>query len=145
MLPDNTASRPKTKGTTCCQTTQHHVPKHNNSHFDFTMYSCISALITTCKQYCFIMLWKCVTFTYKCLIVYQQRRQYIPCFSNEVKLNYPKKSSLNAEQQSLFLQLMIKYAKKCPFPTPVDEKELQQYKVCVFYICVCVCVYIYME
>ena len=86
-----------------------------------------------------------MTFTYKCLIVYQQRRQYIPCFSNEVKLNYPKKSSLNAEQQSLFLQLMIKYAKKCPFPTPVDEKELQQYKVCVFYICVCVCVYIYME
>jgi hypothetical protein len=58
-----------------------------------------------------------------------------------VKLNYPKKSSLNAEQQSLFLQLMIKYAKKCPFPTPVDEKELQQYKVCVFQIYI----YIYME
>jgi len=51
-----------------------------------------------------------------------------------VKLNYPKKSSLNAEQQSLFLQLMIKYAKKCPFPTPVDEKALKQYKVCVFQI-----------
>ena len=84
-----------------------------------------------------------MTFTYKCLIVYQQRRQYIPCFSDEVKLNYPKKSSLNAEQQSLFLQLMIKYAKKYPFPTPVDEKELQQYKVCVFhvYIYICMCTY----
>ena len=87
------------------------------------------------------MLCKCVTFTYRCLIVYQQRRQYIPCFSDEVKLNYPKQSSLNAEQQSLFLQLMIKYAKKCPFPTPLDEKELQQYKVCVFHIYICIYTY----
>ena len=169
LLPDNIASHPKMLGTTCCQTAQHHVPKHReplaarqhsitsqntttqqyiqktwipSSHFDFTVYSCISALITTCKQYCVIMLWKCVTFTYKCFF-YQQRRQYIPCFSDEVKLNYPKKSSLNAEQQSLFLQLMIKYAKKGPFPTPVDEKELQQYKVCVFHIYMYV--YIYMK
>jgi hypothetical protein len=58
-----------------------------------------------------------------------------------VKLNYPKKSSLNAEQQSLFLQLMIKYAKKGLFPTPVDEKELQQYEVCVFHMYM----YMYME
>jgi hypothetical protein len=79
----------------------------------------------------------------RCLIVYQQRRQYIPCFSDEVKLNYPKKSSLNAEQQSLFLQLMIKYAKKCPFPTPVDEKELQQYEVCVFHIYIYIYVYVH--
>jgi hypothetical protein len=73
-----------------------------------------------------------VTFTYGCLIVSQQHRQYIPCFIDESKLNYPKQSSLNAEQQALYLQLMMKYAKKHPFPTPVDEKELKQYEVCVF-------------
>jgi len=62
-----------------------------------------------------------------------------------VKLNYPKKSSLNAEQQYLFLQLMIKYAKKSPFSTAVDEKELQQYKVCVFHIYIYMYVDIYVE
>jgi hypothetical protein len=43
-------------------------------------------------------------------------------------------SSLNAERQALYLQLMIKYVKKCSFPTQVEEKELQQYEVCVFYL-----------
>jgi hypothetical protein len=72
------------------------------------------------------------------MFVYQEHRytrgQYIPCFSDEVKLNYPKKSSLNAEQQALYLQLVTKYAKKCSVPTAVEKKELQQYEVCVLYI-----------
>ena len=89
------------------------------------------------------MLCKHVTFTYRCLIVYQRHRQYIPCFSDERKLNYPKQSSLNAEQQLLFLQLMNKYAKKCPFPTPVDGKELKQYEVCVFHIYIYIYIFTY--
>jgi hypothetical protein len=35
----------------------------------------------------------------------------------------------------MYLQLMVKFAKKLsPFPTSVEQKELQQYEVCTFYI-----------
>ncbi|XP_023703080.1 little elongation complex subunit 2 isoform X2 [Cryptotermes secundus] len=56
--------------------------------------------------------------------------QYVPCYSDETKTKYPKKSSLNAEQQAVYLQLMVKYARKhSPFPSPMEQKELEQYGV----------------
>jgi hypothetical protein len=144
---------------TTCQMTQHYIPKDLNPGLTCILILSYAAvyqlefpppgfsnmlralwlltLITNYKWYCVIKFYKYVKFTNRCLIVCQQHRQYIPCFSDEAKLNYPKKSSLNAERQALYLQLMIKYAKKCSFPTQVKEKELQQYEVCVF------CVFIY--
>lgn len=56
--------------------------------------------------------------------------RYVPCYVDEAKTKYPKKSSLNAEQQALYLQLMVKYAKKhSPFPSPMEQKELEQYEL----------------
>jgi hypothetical protein len=63
------------------------------------------------------------------------RRQYVPCYSDEAKVKYPRKSSLSAEQQALYLQLMVKYARKhSPFPILQEQKELEQYKVCILYV-----------
>jgi hypothetical protein len=61
--------------------------------------------------------------------------RYVPCYSDEAKVKYPKKSSLSAEQQALYLQLMVKYAKKhSPFPSQMEQKELEQYEVCTLCI-----------
>jgi len=58
--------------------------------------------------------------------------RYVPCYSDERRIKYPKKSSLSAEQQALYFQLMAKFSKQhLPFSTPMEQKELEQYEVCI--------------